>query len=330
MIEVLLVNTEDKILDITDLVKRGMTLSKSLSEFAWELEFDIVKDSVKIDIGNLVILKLDNKEIFSGVIIKDNKFKAMDYSFYLNQNKETFQFVDVKVEVCIRELVNVLGGEVGTIEGTNTNIDKFYFGTSIGSIIKEIIDNIKALEGKEYDFYYELGKFHFKARDKVRVLSNELKPTTYIKGINKDFEFNALNYIKPPVYSRSMENMKNSIKVYTQKGNNYIQVGESKDDKSIKRYGLLQDVISIKEAEVGVNKNKAENILKLSNKLSENLTVEIPFIAEIINPGRVLKLNYQELDITGIFEVKSVVYTIAAKDMRIMAKMDLERLNYEE
>ena len=78
MIEVLLVNTEDKILDITDLVKRGMTLSKSLSEFAWELEFDIVKNSVKIDIGNLVILKLDNKEIFSGVIIKDNKFKAMD------------------------------------------------------------------------------------------------------------------------------------------------------------------------------------------------------------------------------------------------------------
>lgn len=124
--------------------------------------------------------------------------------------------------------------------------------------------------------------------------------------------------------------MKNSIKVYTQKGNNYIQVGESKDDKSIKRYGLLQDVISIKEAEVGINKNKAENILKLSNKLSENLTVEIPFIAEIINPGRVIKLNYQELDITGIFEVKSVVYTIAAKDMRIMAKMDLERLNYEE
>lgn len=329
MLEVLLVDSNKKIINITNLIKREINLSKNINEFAWEIEFEIVKDSISIEIGDLIIIKLYKEEIFSGVIIKDKPFKALDYAFYLNQNKETFQFDDVKVEVCVRELIKVLGGKIGVIEATNTNIDKFYFAVSIGSIIKEIIDNIKSLEGKEYEFFYEKGFFNFKARDKEKVLSGNLKPISYIRGKNLDKNFNALDYIKYPTYSKSMEKMKNSVKVYTQKGNNYIQLGESKDKKSIERYGLLQEVISVKESEAQINKNKAENILKKSNRLSEKLSIEIPFIDEIIKPGKVLELDYEELKINGLFEVSSVVYKISSKNLRIESKMELERLFYE-
>ena len=63
-------NTSSQIVDISNIVKSGMKLKKSINEFAWTLDFNITKNPqfYNVEIGDIIVIKLDGKEIFSGKI----------------------------------------------------------------------------------------------------------------------------------------------------------------------------------------------------------------------------------------------------------------------
>ena len=81
-------NTSSQIVDISNIVKAEMKLKKSISEFAWTLDFNITKNPqfYNVEIGDIIVIKLDGKEIFSGIIINGDitnlSFKAVDYAWY--------------------------------------------------------------------------------------------------------------------------------------------------------------------------------------------------------------------------------------------------------
>lgn len=328
MIQFLLIkNITNKVFDITQIVKTGATLSKTIGDLCYNFKFEIFeKSKVLIEGGDIIVVKIRNKEKFSGVIIStsDNSYKALDYGFYFNQNKETFQFEDIEASKAIAFLIKSIGGHLGTIETTNTMIDKLYFGQSLASILQEIIDNIFELEDKSYNFFYNQGKFHFTKSKKDKYKEGNYKPLKAIKSRLRDFEFNGLKYIDKPSRSTSIENLRNSVRVYEQKENDYIKDSEAKAENSIKKFGLMQEIIEIKENDKEVATKKAENILKQLNKVEERISFSVNFSNLEIDPFDILELNYEEYNIKGIFEVTSVSYNISNN---IKLKLECERVS---
>lgn len=334
MIKVICVkNVTNKTIDITNIIKSDMKLKKSINEFAWVLDFSITKnkDFFNIDIGDVIVVKHQTQEIFSGIVLSGNttalSFKAIDYTFYFAQNKEIYQFENVESSIVVQKIIESLGGKIGEIEATNTMVDTFYFNKTLGDIIKEIINNIKGLENQDFRFFYKNGTFNFKRSEKNKYLRKEYTPKDHLKSILNDYTFNALTYIEEPSKNRSMEKLRNSIKVYKNKGNEYTQLGEAKDNDSIKKYGIIQDIISVKENEINTAKARAGNILKDKNKITEKISVKIPVLSEFLYPGELLKLKYTDYDIDGVYEVESISYTI---DIKKFFKANIELLKVEE
>lgn len=326
MMQFLLIkNITNKVFDITQIVKSGATLSKNVGDLCYNFKFEIFeKSKISIECGDIIVFKIKNEEKFSGVIVStsENSCTALDYGFYFNQNKETFQFEDIESSKAVKFLIKSIGGEVGTIETTNTMIDKLYFGQSLASILNEIIDNISELEGKNYNFFYNQGKFNFIKSKKDKYKEGNYKPLKAIKSRLRDFEFNGLKYIDKPTKSTSIENLRNAIRVYEQKDNNYIKDSESKAENSIKKFGLMQEILEIKENDKGVATKKAENILKELNKIEEKISFSVNFSSLDINPFDILELNCE--DVNGIFEVTSVSYNISNN---IKLKLECERVS---
>lgn len=326
-------NSINQTVDITNIVKGGMKLKKSINEFAWVLDLQITRNDIfdNIEIGDILVVKLDNKEIFSGIIITGDitnlTFKAVDYAWYFNKNEEIYQFEDVESSLIVRKLIETFGGKTGNIETTNTMVDKFYFGKSLGAIIKEIIKNISDLENQEFRFFYRDTKFHFERSKKNKFLRNQYTPLESLRAVLNDYEFNSLNYIKEPKRTHSIEEMYNSIKVYKTSGKEYIQMSGAKDKKNIDKYGLMQKLVSYKDNNLNGGNITAGSILSQKNKVKETLTIEIPCLSEFIFDGELLKLNYENYGINGIYEIISITYTFSNHKTIFNCAMQLERVN---
>lgn len=325
-------NSENRTIDITNVVKNGAKLKKNINEFAWVLDFNITRNNIfnNIEVGDIIVLKLDNKEIFSGIVITGDitnlTFKAVDYAWYFNKNEEIYQFEDVESSIVVRKLIETFGGKTGNIETTNTVVDKFYFGKSLGSIIKEIIKNIKDLENQEFKFFYRDTKFHFERSKKNKYLRNQYIPINSLKAVLNDYSFNALNYIKEPKRKLSIEGMHNAIKVYKTSGKEYIQISGARDKNNIDKYGLMQKLVSYKDNDLNGGNVTADSILSQENKVKEIISLEIPTLSEFIYDGELLNLNYEKYGIKGVYEVRGITYIFTNHKDIFLATIELERV----
>lgn len=325
-------NSENRTIDITNVVKNGAKLKKNINEFAWVLDFNITRNNIfnNIEVGDIIVLELDNKEIFSGIVITGDitnlTFKAVDYAWYFNKNEEIYQFEDVESSIVVRKLIETFGGKTGNIETTNTVVDKFYFGKSLGSIIKEIIKNIKDLENQEFRFFYRDTKFHFERSKKNKYLRNQYIPINSLKAVLNDYSFNALNYVKEPKRKLSIEGMHNAIKVYKTSGKEYIQISGARDKNNIDKYGLMQKLVSYKDNDLNGGNVTADSILSQENKVKEIISLEIPTLSEFIYDGELLNLNYEKYGIKGIYEVKGITYIFTNHKDIFLATIELERV----
>ena len=325
-------NTASQTVDITNIVKDGMKLKKSINEFAWILDLQITRNNIfnDIEIGDIVVVKLDNKEIFSGIIISGDitnlTFKAVDYAWYFNKNEEIYQFEDVESSVVVRKLIETFGGKTGNIEVTNTMIDKIYFSKTLGAIIKEIIKNIKELENQDFRFFYKDTKFHFERSKKNKFLRNQYTPLESLRAVLNDYSFNALNYIKEPKRTQSIEEMHNSIKVYKTSGKEYIQMSGAKDKTNVEKYGLMQKLVSYKDNDLNGGNITADSILSQENKVKETISLEIPTLSEFVFDGELLKINYEDYGINGVYEIISITYTFSNHETMFNCAMQLEKV----
>ena len=325
-------NTASQTVDITNIVKDGMKLKKSINEFAWVLDLQITRNNIfnDIEIVDIIFVKLDDKEIFSVIIISGDitnlTFKAVDYAWYFNKNEEIYQFEDVESSLIVRKLIETFGGKAGNIEATNTMVDKFYFGKTLGAIIKEIIKNIKDLENQEFRFFYKDTKFHFERSKKNKYLRNQYIPINSLKAVLNDYSFNALNYVKEPKRKLSIERMHNAIKVYKTSGKEYIQISGARDKNNIDKYGLMQKLVSYKDNDLNGGNVTADSILSQENKVKEIISLEIPTLSEFIYDGELLNLNYEKYGIKGVYEVRGITYIFTNHKDIFLATIELERV----
>lgn len=297
--------TENTRYNITSIVEKGFSWNKSIDEFAQKLSFtviDITKPGMPINPvkeGSIVEIIIDGVVEFSGIVLKTaltvDKMacSAVDFMFYINQNKEIYQFKGGKASNCVRSILEGMQAPIGEIEASEVTIDKIFFTKSAGAVIKEIISIIEGETSEKYLFYYRDGRFHFKQRSEV-IKTFEID--YYNKQINPVFLGEGLTI------ERSIESLKNSIKVVVKNNETDYTFKEAKDQASIEKFGLLQDVETIEAEKADLAETMAKNMLNSKNVISERVGVSIPYVSGLYDGDNIIIKNSK---IDGIYRIYS-------------------------
>ena len=253
----------------------NISWQNTIDELATTLSFDVAKNDTKHlnfytpNEGSIVNI-VTNTEIFRGIVLNVddgsetvNKYTVCDFGWYLNKSSETYQFNRMPAKKAIMKICEDYGIPIETIPELNTEITEIYLDKVLSDIIKDIL----ALCGGGYNLdvtpkgvrIYRLGDLY--AYPEFRITPNtRLIFSPSLRGNVS--------------HSRSIEELKNSIKVVTEKDSVYSLVAVRRDEASIDNYGLLQKVVKIDPEKENPN-TVADTELKELNKVAETFSCEV-------------------------------------------------------
>lgn len=300
---------DNKRYEITSMVKDSISWGKTIDEFAQKMSFEMYAYKLEgmpinpVKLGSIIEIKSEKIE-FSGIVISNDESKgsinysAVDFAFYFTQNEEIYQFQKVKANSCIESIILSMDAPIGIIDKADMEIDKIYFNSSAGGVIKDIIKIIEAKKGIKFHFYFRDGKFNFR------------RETDSISTFEVDFfnkKYNAIDLSKNVSVSKSIENLKNSIKVVIKNNETEYKSIESKDKKSIDKYGLLQKVEVIEADNPNDSKSIADNLLKKRNLVEEKVKIVIPWVNNLYDGDNIIIKNSL---IDGLYTIKAFTKNI--------------------
>lgn len=286
-------------IDITVAVG-NLSWQNTIFELATTMSFDVAKTDAKhtdiyVPREGSIIQMHTNDEIFRGIALSVddgskivNAYTVADFGWYLNKSKETYQFNDMPAHKAIRKVCSDFNIEIDSIPDLQTKITKLYFDKTISEILQDILE----LCGSGFNFdvtprglrIYAIGSIY--AYPEFRLSPNtQLIYSPLLRGNVS--------------HSVSIEDMKNSVKVITEKDENYSVQATLKDDNSIDKYGLLQEVIKIdpeKENANTVAQKKLSELSKIKEILSFNI---IEAVESYTRAGYMLTVDEMDYIIEG-------------------------------
>ena len=253
----------------------NLSWQNTIAELATTMNFEIAKSdaqhtNIYLPHEGSIIQMYTNDEIFRGIVLTvddgsntSNKYTVCDFGWYLNKSKETYQFNAMPAHKAIRKVCRDFNIEIDSIPELSTKITKIYFDKTISEILQDIL----AICGGGFNLdmtpnglrIYKLGSIY--AYPEVRLSSNtQLIYSPLLRGNTS--------------HSVSIEDMKNSVKVITEKDGSYSVKATLKDDSLISKYGLLQEVVKIDPEKENPN-NVAKQKLSEMSKIKETFSFEI-------------------------------------------------------
>jgi hypothetical protein len=267
---------------------------------------------VSIEPSDTILLKNKN-EIFRGTMVTEQRngqfervFTCFDPAFYLNKSRDIFQCNKIKADAAIKKLCSLVNVPVGKIVSIPAVIDKIFEG-EISAIIKEILDIVEKTLGTKYRMEMRQSKlFIEKQQDLI------IKGTFTLAGN----EYDLTDSISNPSRKRSIEDMKNSIKIV----NNEKVIATVKDSNLISKYGLLQEVQSVGDDEKSKAGNIAKNLLKDLGRMSEEASLEM-LGNDDVRAGRLMEITEPITGMKGLYLIKSVNHTLDGGIHRMTLQM---------
>ena len=295
------------------LVKENFQLSikQLVGSLSWESDIDTLATNLKFDfarnrkdlnfkifdileIGDKVILLNYGVELFRGIIVNVdwNEFKksvtCFDYGFYLNTSKTIKQFYNIQAYKAISELCSEIEIPIGNIETMNTNINKIYKNKTISEIINDILILVTNETNIKYRIEMEKGKLNIVKYEEI-----EINDTVVLGEISK---------------SENIQDMKNSILVSSNEQENTRIIQSTKDEESINKFGVLQDVIMIDDFNESQTNNVAKNKLKELNKIKKEISVTV-LGNDKYKAGKIIRLKNDIFDIDGKYLIKNASHS---------------------
>lgn len=262
--------------DITK-IAGNLSWQSNIYELASTMSFEVAKTEAAYlrdlmylpQLGDVVQMVTDT-EIFRGVVIKIddgdndcNKYSVVDLGWYLNKTSQTYQFKNITAEAAIREICADLSINLVTLPELTTKIDQIYFDKAVSDILTDILS--KCTGDFNYDFVPDGLRIY-------RIGDIEVNPTFRIAGNIP--EAYSSEYRGAVSHSQSIENMKNSVKITTEKDNVYKDLMVIQDRDLIDKYGFLQKIVKIdpekESAEAVARKELSEN-----GKVAETYSFEV-------------------------------------------------------
>lgn len=189
--------------------------------------------------GEIVRLYLKD-EVFRGIIISEPSsdrhsasYTAVDIGWYLNKNKDTYQFTDITADAAIRKILGDLGIPIAYFsesERLQTRISGVYTDKAISEIIKDILEKI----GGKWNFDFVPSGFRLYS-------AGELRAAPLMQLSENTAPFDALLRRGPESTSRSNENLRNAVKIVSDER----VLLRASNEESYATFGMLQDVIKI-------------------------------------------------------------------------------------
>ena len=316
MYKVILIK-DKKTADITDLVS-DLNWNESLDTVGVSLSFSVPDTQERyiprllIMAGDIVQLHNDSGEMFRMVVVNVNRnfpkrtVKACDFGFYLNKNDVVIQFKNKSVSYCLKQLFSSVGISVGSICDMPAKVKGVYI-KNVNEIIKELIEIQQGNDGKKY--YYEL------RADKIYVfqMPTDVIPYVFKATVNVGrFDVTDKDAHGRGSYTHSIEDMKNSIVAIVNsktKGKMPDKKFIVRDEKNIKKYGLLSENYKVNSDEADNIQELAKNELKEKNRIKRELTMD--FIGhDNARPSRVMHIVDDYLGIDGNFRIQSVNHKV--------------------
>jgi len=297
--------------DITDFIS-SLSTTDNIDSLSVEMSFSVVKNpkdkyltasAPVIKCGDKILFKNDSIELFRGIVLSvdfSGSIKANDYGFYLNKSEMILQCNKVSAENAIKMMCNKMSIPVGNIASMPTRINKNYIGSTPADILKDIIEQVTAEQGKNYFYKVEQGK--------LNVYEYPTSPITAVyKQVSGD-NFNVTWLLGEVSGSKSIEELKNSVKVIKNDNEVVKNLAEAQDGNSISQYGLLQHIETL-DSESTQNANSiAKNKLKELNVLTEDYSIGNMLGSDTVKSGVMLEFSSMAYGIAGYYIVTDVTH----------------------
>lgn len=263
-----------------------------------QLSFKVVKDStLDFTEGNVVRLRIDNKDVFYGYVFKKKRNKdhiidvtAYDQLRYL-KNKDVCEFKNKRAGQIIMLIANKCNLQTGSIVNTGYVIpSRLENNITYFDMIQNALDLTLQNNKKLYVMYDDFGKITLKNVENMK-LNLLIDSET---GENFDYE----SSIDNDTYNQVKLVYENDK---TGKRDVYIE----KSTDSINQWGLLQYFDTLKEGENG--KAKAQALLDLYNSKTRTLSIRNAFGDLRVRAGSVLPV------ILDIGDIKVNQYMLVEK-----------------
>lgn len=255
----------------------SLTWRNSLYELSTVMTFETPKSDAAYlkeliyfpQVGD-IIQQVTNGEIFRGVI-KDvddgdmnvNKYTAVDLGWYLNKTKQTYQFKNISASDVIKELCADLSIPISTLPELNATIDDIYFDKTVSDILKDILDKCPG----DYNFDF--------VPDGLRIYAiGDLVAYPEFRIADNIPQMYSVDFRGEVSHTQSIEDMRNSIKITSEKDNVYSELKVLQDRESISKYGFLQEVVKIDPEKENADTVAAEKLSEL-NRIGETYSFTI-------------------------------------------------------
>lgn len=300
--------------NITPLIG-SISWRSNTNELGEQVDFDIAFNDDRyfpkspVDLGSLIILKNGENEVNRTIVITEQNngkgsisYNCFDYAFYLNKSKEIYQFNKLAANIAIRKVVEKAGIPIGNIDCPGVPIEKIYNEKTHSEVIKDILEIVLQETGKKHVMEVRLNKFY------VEKLSDKTISPVFNLASNIADDL-VVNAISSPSRKRSIDEMRNSIKILLSDNNKVKIVAEIQNSQLIDKYGLLQEVASVDKEDLAQAKTIAQNMLKELGKIFEENSITVPGHDDI-RAGRILEIQEPLTGMSGKYLIESAQHTL--------------------
>lgn len=299
-------------IDISQLAG-NITLNSNTDTLGDQLNFSTAYSAPylkpEINVGDKVEL-FENGEVFQGIIVSKTRnetsqdFSCFDYAFYLNKSKVLKQFNKIRADTAIKQLLTEFDVPIGYIAEMPIMITKIIYDKEVSAAIKEILEEVTNATGSQYVMEMNVGKFEI-YEDTERLIKATVKLADNLPAVD------CMQTISSPTKTASIEEMKNSVKVYIGSDKGIKEYAEAKNEDFVLKYGLLQETQSIEDKDIAQAKNIAENLLKQLERVSISAGVTVLGSFDL-RAGRIVEMNEPITNIVGKYKIKSANHSIGS------------------
>lgn len=287
----------------------------SVDTLGAELNFDVAVNRYDknfsflwdITLGDSVqLINSKGESLLQAIIVSENlngkttNFVAYDMAWYLNKSTVIRQFKKMVGNECVKSLCEEIGIKV-EVSGLDTKIDKIYKDKAVSEVIYDIINQCSQHNSKKFFIEMDKGILKVGPFKKIKVTGQY--------ELHKNHFVNVADFVGNVSLNKSIIDMKNSVLVITADKEAVRTVGKEQDQESIKKYGMLQEVVILDEKEYKKAKLVAKNELKKLNRITENFSITV-LGDDKVKSGRVIDLNLPFFNLKGEYLIKESNHTV--------------------
>lgn len=310
--------------DISDLCK-GISWFTSINSQPGKLQFDFMDNStVYLREGDLIEMRVDGQNVFKGKIFKRKRkmsvngfwsITAFDNTFYL-KNEDTLLFNANTVTDRFKRICEVQGVPYKILDKSTYNCTAVIENKhTYYSMLEDAINETRTGSSQRFAFwdnYGTLEMFNLNRQITRLVIGDE--------SLMSDYD-----------YEVSIEDTANSVKVLREdKDKGKREIYTEKDNKTIEKWGKLQIVETISDADLNASQLKQIAKDKLKERNKETVTISMQAISNLeIRAGKLFTWRNSDLTRDTFNGVKIghetlVLVTQCTHSLDETAMMDLE------